>query len=136
MTVVFSILRLRKLQNYGQHFLYPLPDNPNNDEKGYENIVRKGKILVTREFAISKNMTLNMNKPYHEPNRFFCLEISVVWLPLKPLLHRYSFLRINNSQFLKTLREKEKLLVTSNFSFSHNVFYSIKYLYPHLSFFF
>ena len=25
---------------------------------------------------------------------------------------------------LKTLREKEKLLVTSNFSFSHNVFHS------------
>ena len=25
---------------------------------------------------------------------------------------------------LKTLREKEKLLVTSNFSFSHTVFYS------------
>ena len=28
--------------------------------------------------------------------------------------------------FLKTLWEKEKLLVTSNFSFSRNVFYSIR----------
>ena len=31
----------------------------------------------------------------------------------------------NNRQLLKTLWEKEKLLVTSDFSFSHNVFYSI-----------
>ena len=33
------------------------------------------------------------------------------------------FLRACNSSLLKTLWEKEKLLVTSNFSFSHNVFY-------------
>ena len=32
-----------------------------------------------------------------------------------PLLHRYSFWRINNRQFLKTWREKEKVLVTSSF---------------------
>ena len=32
--------------------------------------------------------------------------------------------------FLKTLWEKKKLLVTSNFFFSHNVFYSIRKLYP------
>ena len=43
-----------------------------------------------------------------------------------PLLHRYSFWPINNRQLLKTLWEKKKLLVTSNFSFSHNVFYSIR----------
>ena len=36
--------------------------------------------------------------------------------------HRYSFWRINHRQLLKTLWEKEKLLVRSNFSFSHNVF--------------
>ena len=33
------------------------------------------------------------------------------------------FLRVCSTSLLKTLREKEKLLVTSNFSFSHNVFY-------------
>ena len=32
----------------------------------------------------------------------------------------------STTQFLKTLWDKEKLLVTSNFSFSHNVFYSIR----------
>ena len=38
-----------------------------------------------------------------------------------PLLLRYSFWHINNRQLLKTLREKGKLVVTSNFFFSHNV---------------
>ena len=47
-------------------------------------------------------------------------------LKFNPSLHKYSFGRINNRQLLKTLWEKEKLLVTSNFSFSHNVFNSIR----------
>ena len=33
------------------------------------------------------------------------------------------FSRVCSTSPLKTLREKEKLLVTSNFSFSHSVFY-------------
>ena len=33
------------------------------------------------------------------------------------------FLRVCNTSILKTLWEKDKLLVTSNFSFSHSVFY-------------
>ena len=51
------------------------------------------------------------------------------------LLHRYSFQHISNRQLLKTLWEKKKLLVTSNFFFSHNVFYSIGKLYSYLSIF-
>ena len=39
-------------------------------------------------------------------------------LPNKPL-----FLRVCSKSLLKTLWEKEKLHVTSNFSFSHSVFY-------------
>ena len=38
-------------------------------------------------------------------------------LPNKPW-----FLRVCSTSLLKTLREKEKLLVTSNFSFSHSAF--------------
>ena len=42
----------------------------------------------------------------------------LVWHQIiNPLLHRYSFCRINRRQLLKTLWKKEKLLVTSNFSF-------------------
>ena len=38
------------------------------------------------------------------------------------------FLRVCSTSLLKTLREKEKLLVTSNFSFSHSVFYRLREL--------
>ena len=38
------------------------------------------------------------------------------------------FLRVCSTSLLKTLREKEKLLVTSNFSFSHTVFYPLREL--------
>ena len=38
--------------------------------------------------------------------------------PNKPL-----FLHVYSTSLLKTLWEKEKLLVTSNFSFSHSIFY-------------
>ena len=38
------------------------------------------------------------------------------------------FLRVCSTSLLKTLWEKEKLLVTSNFSFSHSVFYRFREL--------
>ena len=37
-------------------------------------------------------------------------------------------LRVCSTSLLKTLWEKEKLLVTSNFSFSHSVFYTFREL--------
>ena len=40
-----------------------------------------------------------------------------------PFPNKPWFLRVCNTSLLKTLREKEKLLVTSNFFFSHSVFY-------------
>ena len=39
------------------------------------------------------------------------------------------FSPVCSTVLFKTLREKEKLLVTSNFSFSHSVFYPIEELY-------
>ena len=40
-----------------------------------------------------------------------------------PFQNKPGFLRVCSTSVLKTLWEKEKLLVTSNFSFSHSVFY-------------
>ena len=40
-----------------------------------------------------------------------------------PFPNKAWFLRVCSTSLLKTLREKEKLLVTSNFSFSPSVFY-------------
>ena len=43
---------------------------------------------------------------------------------LNPFPNKPCFLRVCSSSLLKTLWEKKKLLVASNFSFSHIVFYS------------
>ena len=40
-----------------------------------------------------------------------------------PFPNKPWFLRVCSTSLLKTLWEKEKLLITSNFSFSHHVFY-------------
>ena len=48
--------------------------------------------------------------------------------PFNPFLHNDTFWRPRETSLLKTLWEKEKLLITSNFSFSHSVFYQFEYL--------
>ena len=47
---------------------------------------------------------------------------------LNPFLNKLWFLRVCSTSLLKTLWEKKKLLVTSNFSFSHCVFYPFEEL--------
>ena len=47
------------------------------------------------------------------------------FLTVNPFPNKPWFSRVCSWSLLKTLREKEKLLITSNFSFSHSVFYSI-----------
>ena len=54
-----------------------------------------------------------------------CLDMTVIMLKVNPLPNKHWFLRVCSRSLLKTLQEKEKLLVTSNFSFSHNVFYPV-----------
>ena len=49
------------------------------------------------------------------------LAVNVYWL--NPFPNKSWFLRVYSESVLKTLQEKEKLLVTSNFSFSYSVFY-------------
>ena len=45
-----------------------------------------------------------------------------------PFPNKPWFLRVCSTSLLKTLWENEKLLVTSNFSFSHSVFYPFREL--------
>ena len=47
---------------------------------------------------------------------------------LNPFPNKPWFLRVCSTSLLKTLWEKEKLLITSNFSFSHSVFYLFRTL--------
>ena len=46
-----------------------------------------------------------------------------MFLYINPFLNKLWFSHVCNTTLLKTLWEKEKLLITSNFSFSHSVFY-------------
>ena len=48
---------------------------------------------------------------------------SILSFSLNLFPHNDTFLRPWETSLLKTLWEKEKLLITSNFSFSHSVFY-------------
>ena len=47
---------------------------------------------------------------------------------LNPFPNKFWFLRVCSTSLQKTHRETEKLLVTSNFSFSHSVFYPLEEL--------
>ena len=59
--------------------------------------------------------------------------IMILWIGngavLNPFPNKPWFLRVCSAILLKTPWEKEKLLITSNFSFSHSVFYPFGKLY-------
>ena len=61
------------------------------------------------------NRTVNPQAPYG----LKCIEVPFC---INPFANKPLFLHVCSTSLLKTLREKEKLLVTSNFSFSHSVF--------------
>ena len=57
---------------------------------------------------------------------FLFLYFSKTFMVINPFPNKPWFLRVCSTSLLKTLWEKEKLLVMSNFSFSHSVFYPIE----------
>ena len=99
--------------------IFKFDENNRKFSKRVENTVVKGEITRYEQFLLfpqcfQKACFLEASKGV------------IVWEWVNLLLHRYSFRSINNTQLLKTFWEKEKFLVTNNFSFSHNVFYSIR----------
>ena len=79
----------------------------------------KEKFLVTSNFSFSNSVFY----PFGELSAIFIKSKIVVCKLFNPFPNKPWFLHVCNTSLLKTLREKEKLLVKSNFSFSHNVFY-------------
>ena len=73
-----------------------------------KNIVGKGENAGNQHFLFSSKMFSHGQR--QKPS-------------FNPFPNRPWFLRVCSTSLLKTLLEKEKLLVTSNFSFSHSVFY-------------
>ena len=53
----------------------------------------------------------------------FYIHTNFLFKSIKPFPNKPLFLRVCSTSLLKTLWEKEKLLITSNFSFSHSIFF-------------
>ena len=64
-----------------------------------------------------------------EARRYHTLQF--LFICFNPLPNKPCFLRVCSTSLLKTLWEKEKLLVTSNFSFSRSVFYLFGEVFCH-----
>ena len=78
-----------------------------------------------RHISLSTRIIFTKNrskKPITKDNIFF-LALLQRGLAVKPFPNKPWFLRVCSTSLWKTQWEKEKLLVTSNFSFSHSVFY-------------
>ena len=102
--------------------------------KSFENIVEKRRNCS--QWAISSFPTVFSTRTFcHFQQSGSCLQTFSIWKSLRfsfgkglMLPHIDTFWRPLETNLLKTLREKEKLLVTSNFSFTHSVFYQFREL--------
>ena len=101
--------------------------------KSFENTVGKGQIAGNEQFLLFPQCFLPIWQTFCHFHQVWncCLQALsvwkspkfVVWERVNPFHNKPWFLRVCSKSLLKTLWEKEKLLVTSNFSFSRSVFY-------------
>ena len=91
---------------------------------------RKNKGLFGKGFRIQNHKQTwgCIESPFHR--RWLVSSYICYWSMFNPFQNKPLFLHVCITSLLKTLWEKEKLLVTSNFSFSHTVFYPFKELSP------
>ena len=81
-------------------------------------------LKCTKEFLLDQTQSIpSIISFFH--NDFLECERVINPFPNKPW-----FLRVCSSSLFKTLWEKEKLLITSNFSFSHSIFYTCVPIVP------
>ena len=98
--------------------------------KSFENTAGKGEIACKEQFLLFPQCFL----PFGELSAIFikfkivvCKLFQrslkfVIWERVIPFPNKPWFIRVCNTTLLKPLWEKDKLLVTSNLSFSHSVF--------------
>ena len=87
-------------------------------EKAFENFVRKGEINM----LVISTLSFFYNVFHHFKDKPI-INLSSASAFFSPFPNNDTFRRPWETSLLKTPWEKEKLLVTSNFSFSHSVFY-------------
>ena len=86
-----------------------------NLSKWIENTVGKGEIAPYEQFLLFPQCFQKACFPGASKG-------VIVWEWVNPFPNKTWFLTVCSRSIMKTLREKEKLLITSNFSFSHSVF--------------
>ena len=97
-------------------------DNFEFDENGrkfsyrVENTVGKGEIACYEQFLLFQQC-------FQKAGFQGASKGVIVWEWVNPFPNKPWFLPVSSTSVLKTLWEKKKLLITSNFSFSHSVFY-------------
>ena len=117
--------------------LYSTLPNFNNLEP-LQNIVRNGEI-VNQHFLLFPQCFLSYQKditPFEQQRSCYLqthsiwdkAKTSFSWYRVHPFPNKPLFLRVCSTSLMKTLWEKEKLLMTSNFSFSNSVFYPFREL--------
>ena len=82
-----------------------------------ENIVGKGENAGYQHFLL-------LPQCFQRVSFSGSLKVGIVWYRVNPFPNKPWFIRFCSVGLLKTLWEKEKLLVMNNFSFSHGVFTS------------
>ena len=110
--------------------------------KPFKNTVGKGEIARNEQFLLfpqcfstrldnflpfSSNLKLSSANSFSLEESKICRLImgsTCCNISINPFQNKPRYLRVSCTCLLKTLREKEELLVTSKFSFSHSVFYT------------
>ena len=91
------------------------------------------KLLITKR-KLENTCNIQILSKFYKPAKTYhfmkaTLNLpSADWTYSNPVPNKPWFLRVCNTSFLKTLWKKEKLLIMSNFSFSHIVFYPFREL--------
>ena len=83
----------------------------------------KDKMLLFSILYFSHNVSALSEKEFLSNTHLILRLLMLSRWKIDPFPNKPWFLRVCSTILLKTLREKKKLLVTSNFSFSHSVFY-------------
>ena len=83
------------------------------------------KFLSHMTYCVSLRFCFQVITDYHKGI------IMTKYLPINPFPNKPWFLHVYNASLLKTLWEQEKLLIMSNFSFSHSVYYPFGELICH-----
>ena len=109
--IFFFFLKLKSRSTVSKGLAAPPPPPPPPPPISIE----LPRLLVT--------ITIPENNDRESTSIYLFHKSSTSKLIFNPFPSKPWFLRVCSTSLLKTLLEKEKLLVTSNFSFSHSVFY-------------